>query len=161
MSGNANRSRPAVNHFDIALTVLFQANMECFRVGLLRHRDHAGTPTLRLLKSSLEIVARSEGRNLKALGIRLSHTQSAAPDGARRSQNGNAFHVRSDIQLLLLRERRRVTFNPISLSTAAHTPLSIDAKCGAIRSLQYSSNPARFQAAGRASQQGSQQGFRR
>jgi hypothetical protein len=49
-------------------------------------------PTLRLLEGGFKVRAGGERHDLKAIRVRLGHTQRAAADRAGRSQDSYAFH---------------------------------------------------------------------
>src|SRR5208282_1128270 len=69
-------------------------------IPLVCQREHAGLPAYGLLKGEFGIVASRQRGDLKAVGIALDHTQSAAADRTRRTQDGDAFHAGGSVLIV-------------------------------------------------------------
>ena len=92
MSGHPHGSGRAMHHFNVLHSGSLQPGAQNFRIDCGGNRNEPGLPAPGLLESSVHIAARGQSNHLEALGISFDHAERAAPNRARRSQDGNAFH---------------------------------------------------------------------
>ena len=93
MSGHPHRSGWAMHDFNILHSCSLQPGVQNFRIDCGRNGNNPGLPAPDLLEGSFHIAPRGQGNHLEALGISFDHAERTAPDRARGSQDGNAFHM--------------------------------------------------------------------
>ena len=93
MGRHADRAGGAVYDLDLWETGCSESGSERIGVGFVGDGDDPRLPAQRLLQSQFSVFASGESRDLEAVGITLDHAQSAASDGAGRTQDGDAFHA--------------------------------------------------------------------
>jgi hypothetical protein len=88
-------SRSSVNDFDSVCSRSLKTGAEKLCIFFSSNGEQLRIPSEGLLKCCVDIPARSQSNNLKALRIGFNHAKSAAADGASRTEDGNAFHQKS------------------------------------------------------------------
>ena len=92
MGGDADGAGGAVDDFDVAEALRLSGACGGYRRRVLwRPRVH-GLPAQGLFEGGVEVGSGGEGGDLEAVGVGFDHTQSAAADGAGRTQDGDASH---------------------------------------------------------------------
>ena len=85
-------SSRAPHHLGLARTGVAQPLPQSLRRILAGHREQLRTPAQRLFKGELQIRARGQGRNRKALRITFDDFEGAATNRTGRAQNCDSFH---------------------------------------------------------------------
>ena len=93
--GDAHGAFAAPDHFDAGDALFAQPPRKVGGQFLGGQRNHARTPPKALLESAINVAPGCERGDREPLRVGRNNAERALPDGAGRSQNGDAFHRRS------------------------------------------------------------------